>query len=84
VKVPYDCRGGSCGACALRIVSGDCSNVLQSEFSVGADEVLTCCVQATSALQLAFPYGAADAAADEDEQYPSPSATLPVIDYRQA
>lgn len=89
VKVPYDCRGGSCGACALRLVSGNCSNVLQSEFSVGADEVLSCCVQATSALQLAFPGGApgtaAEAAADEDDQSPSPSpsASMTVIDCRQ-
>jgi len=84
VKVPYDCRGGSCGACALRIIKGNCRNVLQSEFGVGADEVLSCCVQATSALQLAFPDTAAEAAADADDQYPSPSATVAVIDYRQA
>jgi ferredoxin-NADP reductase len=79
VKVPYDCRGGSCGACALRLVSGSCSNVLPSEFRVKADEVLSCCVQATSALQLAFP----DAAVDEDAQYPSPSTAMTAIDFRQ-
>lgn len=79
VKIPYDCRGGSCGACALRVVSGTCNNVLHNEFSVKADEVLSCCVQATSALQLAFP----DAAVDEDPQYLSPAATMTTIDYRQ-
>jgi ferredoxin-NADP reductase len=79
VKVPYDCRGGSCGACALRLVSGSCSNVLHSEFSVGADQVLSCCVQATSALQLAWP----KEVTDTEGQYPSASATMAVIDYRQ-
>lgn len=80
VKVPYDCRGGSCGACALRLVSGHCHSVLQSEFSVGAGEILSCCVQATSPLQLAWP----DAAAENSNEYPAPSAAATLIDYRQA
>lgn len=89
VNVPYDCRGGSCGACALRIVSGSYSTVLHSEFAVGADEVLSCCIQATSALQLAFPGEELDPKVEttafaEHKQCSSPAATLPVIDYRQA
>ncbi|MBU1438631.1 MAG: 2Fe-2S iron-sulfur cluster binding domain-containing protein [Gammaproteobacteria bacterium] len=60
VKVPFDCRGGSCGACALRLVSGDCKNVLQNEYTVGEHEILSCCVQANSPLHLEWPTTAAD------------------------
>jgi len=74
VKVPNDCRGGSCGACALRVVSGQCSQVLASEFSVAADEVLSCCIQATSTLQLAWPASVADRDAEEATAYPSSTA----------
>lgn len=60
VKVPYDCRGGSCGACALRLVSGDCKQVLPSEFQVAENEVLSCCIQATTPLQLDWPHSATE------------------------
>ncbi len=55
VKVPFDCRGGSCGACALQLVSGQCQSVLPSEYKVGEHEILSCCVQASSPLTLAWP-----------------------------
>ncbi len=54
IQVPYDCRGGSCGQCRLKLVSGQCQTVLQPEFDVAADEILSCCVQAQSPLQLDF------------------------------
>lgn len=54
IKVPYDCRGGSCGQCRLTLVSGRCKTVLAPEFALAADEILSCCVQACSPLQLAF------------------------------
>lgn len=70
VQVPYDCRGGSCGTCALRVVSGQCKQVLQSEFQVKEYQVLSCCIQATSALHLAWP----DADQAEDDAAASPHA----------
>ncbi|MCT6698410.1 flavin reductase family protein [Rheinheimera sp. 4Y26] len=54
IAVPYDCRGGSCGQCRLTLKSGQCKTVLAPEFSVAEHEILSCCVQASSALQLAF------------------------------
>jgi len=54
VPVPYDCRGGSCGQCRLTLKSGQCKTVLAPEFAVASHEILSCCVQAESALQLAF------------------------------
>lgn len=55
VQVPYDCRGGSCGQCRLKIVSGQCRTVLAAEYPLAAGEILTCCVQASSPLELARP-----------------------------
>lgn len=54
VQVPYDCRGGSCGQCRLKLLSGQCQMVLPAEYELAADEILSCCMQAQSPLQLAF------------------------------
>lgn len=59
IAVPYDCRGGSCGQCRLTLKSGQCKTVLTPEFAVASHEILSCCVQASSALQLAFSSQAA-------------------------
>jgi ferredoxin-NADP reductase len=53
-QIPYDCRGGSCGQCRLKLISGHCQQVLAAEFEHAEDEILACCVQATSPLQLGF------------------------------
>lgn len=55
IQVPYDCRGGSCGACVLRLVEGKCQQVLHSEYRIADDELLSCCMQATTTLQLDWP-----------------------------
>lgn len=73
VQVPYDCRGGSCGQCRLKLLSGHCQAVLQPEFELAADEILSCCMQAQSPLQLAFCQTesiAEDAPAPLDQQRP--------------
>lgn len=54
-QVPYDCRGGSCGQCRLLLKSGYCKTVLAPEFAVAEQEILSCCVQAESPLELALP-----------------------------
>lgn len=53
-QIPYDCRGGSCGQCRLRLIAGHCQPVLPAECELAADEILACCMQATSPLTLAF------------------------------
>jgi ferredoxin len=53
-QVPYDCRGGSCGQCRLKLISGHCHQVLAAEFEPDEGEILACCVQAASPLQLDY------------------------------
>lgn len=73
VKVPYDCRGGSCGQCRLTLLGGSCKTVLAPEFTLAADEILSCCVQASSALQLTF----------SPQQQALPSSALTLLDLKQ-
>ena len=65
IQVPYDCRGGSCGACVLRLVEGKCNQILHSEYRVADDELLSCCVQATTTLQLDWPCSVTSATKDQ-------------------
>lgn len=50
--IPSDCRGGSCGLCKKRLLSGQCKQVLEAAAGCRADEVLTCCIQPLSDLIL--------------------------------
>lgn len=52
VPLNYDCKGGSCGLCKVRVVKGEYQQVLEPSMSCGGDEVLACCIQPTSALVL--------------------------------
>lgn len=52
VPLNYDCKGGSCGLCKVKVVQGQYQQVLEPSISCGADEVLACCIQPTSALVL--------------------------------
>ncbi len=53
-QIPFDCRGGSCGLCKKRLISGEVKQVLEAATALKSDEVLTCCIQAKSALELAI------------------------------
>lgn len=52
VPLNYDCKGGSCGLCKVKVVKGEYQQVLEPSMSCGGDEVLACCIQPTSALVL--------------------------------
>lgn len=73
VKVPYDCRGGSCGQCRLTLLGGSCKTVLAPEFALADNEILSCCVQASSPLQLAF----------SQPQHNGPSSAITLLDLKQ-
>lgn len=73
VKVPYDCRGGSCGQCRLTLLGGSCKTVLAPEFTIADNEILSCCVQASSPLQLAF----------SQPQHTNPSSAITLLDLKQ-
>ncbi len=51
-QIPFDCRGGSCGLCKKRLVSGSIKHVLEAATALRDNEILTCCIQATSAIEL--------------------------------
>jgi uncharacterized protein len=73
MKVPYDCRGGSCGQCRLTLLGGSCKTVLAPEFQLADNEILSCCVQASSPLQLAF----------SQPQQANPSSAITLLDLKQ-
>lgn len=52
-NIPFDCRGGSCGLCKMRLVSGEIKQVLEAASALNPGEVLTCCIQPKSAIELA-------------------------------
>lgn len=51
--IPSDCRGGSCGLCKKRLLKGEIIQMLDPVAPLSAGEVLTCCIQAKTALVLA-------------------------------
>lgn len=51
--IPSDCRGGSCGVCKKRLIKGEVIQMLDPAAPLAAGEVLTCCIQAKTALVLA-------------------------------
>jgi len=51
--IPSDCRGGSCGLCKKRLIKGEVIQMLDPAAPLAAGEVLTCCIQAKTALVLA-------------------------------
>lgn len=53
IPVRADCRGGHCGACRARLVSGQVATVLPPQVAVHGDEVLLCCVRPSSDIALA-------------------------------
>ena len=69
VPLNYDCKGGSCGLCKVKVVKGEYQQVLEPSISCGADEVLACCIQPTSALVLS-------AEIEAEESAPEPTAGL--------
>ena len=40
--MPYSCRGGSCGACAVRLVSGEVEKIQDTAYETQPSEILTC------------------------------------------
>ncbi|WP_319379994.1 2Fe-2S iron-sulfur cluster-binding protein [Thiomicrorhabdus sp.] len=42
--MPYSCRGGNCGACVVRLVSGEVEEIQTPIYEPGEGEILTCSV----------------------------------------
>ncbi|WP_127471261.1 2Fe-2S iron-sulfur cluster-binding protein [Thiomicrorhabdus aquaedulcis] len=42
--MPYSCRGGNCGACTVRLISGKVEEIQSPAYDTRAGEILTCSV----------------------------------------
>lgn len=42
--MPYSCRGGNCGACAVKLLEGQVENIQTPIYETGENEILTCSV----------------------------------------
>ncbi|WP_178861354.1 2Fe-2S iron-sulfur cluster-binding protein [Thiomicrorhabdus cannonii] len=42
--MPYSCRGGNCGACAVRLISGEVEEIQSPAYEARKGEILTCSV----------------------------------------
>ncbi|MBD3755198.1 MAG: 2Fe-2S iron-sulfur cluster binding domain-containing protein [Gammaproteobacteria bacterium] len=42
--MPYSCRGGNCGACAVRLISGEVEEIQNPAYEARKGEILTCSV----------------------------------------
>ena len=42
--MPYSCRGGNCGACTVKLVSGEVEEIQSPAYEPGKGEILTCSV----------------------------------------
>ncbi|WP_321324563.1 2Fe-2S iron-sulfur cluster-binding protein [Thiomicrorhabdus sp.] len=42
--MPYSCRGGNCGACSVRLISGEVEEIQSPAYEAGDGEILTCSV----------------------------------------
>lgn len=42
--MPYSCRGGNCGACEVRLLSGDVENIQDAVYETEGQNILTCSV----------------------------------------
>ncbi len=40
--VPYSCRGGNCGACEMRLISGKVEPIQEAVYEVSGNSLLTC------------------------------------------
>lgn len=42
--MPYSCRGGNCGACEVRLISGDVEYIQETAYEPQGKDILTCSV----------------------------------------
>ncbi|BBP44112.1 2Fe-2S iron-sulfur cluster-binding protein [Thiosulfativibrio zosterae] len=42
--MPYSCRGGNCGACEVRLLSGNVEHIQDTAYETRGKDILTCSV----------------------------------------
>ncbi len=52
IDIPYSCRGGNCGACEVRLLSGEVEWIQDPCYDVQGKDILTCSVIPTSDIEI--------------------------------
>lgn len=55
IPAPYNCRGGYCGCCKIRLLEGEVEYVQDSLVDLQADEILACCCRPKTHVELELP-----------------------------
>lgn len=55
IPAPYNCRGGYCGSCKVRLLDGTVEPVQDSLVDLLDDEILTCCTRPNSHIEIELP-----------------------------
>lgn len=55
IPAPYNCRGGYCGCCKVRLLDGEVEEVQDSLVDLDQGEILTCCCRPVSHIEIEIP-----------------------------
>jgi ferredoxin len=55
IPAPYNCRGGYCGCCKVRLLDGDVEPVQDALVDCAEGEVLTCCCRPKGHIEIEIP-----------------------------
>ncbi|MBA4502348.1 class I ribonucleotide reductase maintenance protein YfaE [Marinobacterium marinum] len=55
IPAPYNCRGGYCGCCKLKLLEGEVDYVQDSLVDLKEGEILACCCRPRSHIEVALP-----------------------------
>lgn len=55
IPAPYNCRGGYCGCCKVKLIEGSVDYVQDSLVDLMEDEILTCCCRPREHIEIALP-----------------------------
>lgn len=51
--MPYSCRGGNCGACEVKLISGEIEHIQETAYDVPSEDlILTCSVIPLSDIEI--------------------------------
>ena len=53
--VPYSCRGGNCGACEVKLVSGQVEEIQMPAYDAAKGHILTCSCIPVSDVEIEIP-----------------------------
>lgn len=55
IPAPYNCRGGYCGCCKVRLLDGEVEPVQDALVDCADGEVLTCCCRPKGHIEIEIP-----------------------------